>query len=63
MAGDIQCLYQIIPIQACKTSQWSITTNFQSLIAHIYHVMMIMTREFSRISFLLLLSRNSFEQS
>ena len=44
-----------------RASQKSITTDFWPLIAHIYHVMIIMTGGFSRIS--LLFPRNYFERS
>ena len=37
--------------------------NFQPLTAHIYHVTIIVTGWFSRVSFLLLFPRNFFEQS
>ena len=46
-------------------AQPSIIANRRSLTAHIYHVMIIVTSEFSEKSFLslLLFPRNAFEQS
>ena len=41
-----------------RTSQQSITANFRPLTAHIYHVMIIVTGGYSRISFLSLFPRN-----
>ena len=49
-----------------RAGPWSITANLWPLTAHIYHVMIILTGEFSKKSFLLLLflfCRNSFERS
>ena len=43
-------------------SQRSITANLRPLNTHIYHVVIIMTGGFSKKSFLLLFSRNSFEK-
>ena len=49
-----------------RTTQRSITANFRSLTAHIYHLIIIVTGGFSKKSFLLILFlcfRNSYERS
>ena len=50
---------------ANKTWSQSITANLRPLTTHIYHVMIIVTGDFSKKSLLLLLlfPRNSFERS
>ena len=54
--------YIIVPALQIRTSQRSITAKLRPLAAHIYHVMIIMTGEFSKKCFLLLFPGNSFEQ-
>ena len=49
------CFQTIFPflmtMRQVRAGQWSITANFRPLTAHIYHVMIIVTGGFSRISF------------
>ena len=56
------CLYFSTALQV-SVGQRSITTNLQPLTTRIYHVMVIVNGGFSKKYFLLLFTRNSFEQS
>ena len=62
-ARSHQLLTNDTQVLQIRSVQRSITASLRPLTAHIYHVVIILTGRFSKKYFLLIFSRNSFEQS